>query len=110
MCSNLLTAKESKTSFSPLSLVRLDYGRRQPIPNSDWCPAQTLYNINPNYKLSTELILISDELGIMDVSDQEYDVPKLTPLKGHILPVPTVQETNPTFEFGSSLHIFFRAV
>lgn len=37
----------------------------------------------------------------MDVSAQESNGPKIKPLKGHIVSVPTVQETNPTFEFGS---------
>ena len=41
-----------------------------------------------------------DEVDIMDVSDQEFNGPDISPLKGRIVPVPTVQETNPTFEFG----------
>lgn len=36
----------------------------------------------------------------MDASDQERNRPEISPLKGYIVPVPTVQETNPIFEFG----------
>lgn len=36
----------------------------------------------------------------MDGSDQEFNGPEISPLNGRIVPVPTVQETNPTFEFG----------
>ncbi|PCH07642.1 Hypothetical protein PENO1_011220 [Penicillium occitanis (nom. inval.)] len=38
----------------------------------------------------------------MDGSDQECNGPEISPLNGRIVPVPTVQETNPTFEFGDA--------
>ncbi|EED15031.1 tRNA-specific adenosine-34 deaminase subunit Tad3, putative [Talaromyces stipitatus ATCC 10500] len=40
-------------------------------------------------------------LDIMKSSNHE-DGPKITPLKGNIVSIPTVQETNPTFEFGDA--------
>lgn len=45
--------------------------------------------------------MIVEKNDIMDGSDQGGNGPEVTPLKGRIVPVPTVQETNPTFEFGS---------
>lgn len=95
----------AKTSFSPSNLnpVELDCGRR---------PRDSQSGLARHKPCTISIVHLLDQdfekKDIMDVTDEEFNGPDISLLKGRIVPVPTVQETNPTFEFGRFFSIYLR--